>query len=388
MSYLAELEYITGTILPFAGNTIPSGWLYCDGSLKLKTEYSNLYTILGTKFGTPGGWSEEIGHSISFIGDPSIESTQYVFDTRSVHIQNVTQTGNNWLESPASSDWNLGPTGSGNDWTIDFRIRFESIMSWMNFMAASDGSNGWQIQWRDSDDKFYLHDGSYKVCSGTWLPVIDTWYHVAFVKNGTTITAYIDGTSVGTFTDVDMNNDSQKLMIGKTISGSYSHHGWMDEIRISKGVARWTSNFTSPTSAYTSDIYDVFLLHFGETYISNFNLPDMRGFFQRGWNKIGGTDRTGCYSDPECATRCNVCLGGCTGNNMGTCQHGCLECHYHGVRQASGGPAHTGGVWNVINHDSASPNGIEDTCPICFCETFGSTENRAWNVAIKFMIRY
>ena len=27
--------------------------------------------------------------------------------------------------------------------------------------------------------------------------------------------------------------------------------GWLDEVRVSKGIARWTANFTPPTSEYT-----------------------------------------------------------------------------------------------------------------------------------------
>jgi hypothetical protein len=32
--------------------------------------------------------------------------------------------------------------------------------------------------------------------------------------------------------------------------GDFPHQGYMDEVRISKGIARWTSNFTPPTGAY------------------------------------------------------------------------------------------------------------------------------------------
>ena len=32
-----------------------------------------------------------------------------------------------------------------------------------------------------------------------------------------------------------------------------SLNGWMDECRISKGIARWTANFTPPTEAYSPD---------------------------------------------------------------------------------------------------------------------------------------
>lgn len=41
----------TGSILPFAGDTAPSGWLICDGTLLNRTNYSTLYAVVGTRFG-------------------------------------------------------------------------------------------------------------------------------------------------------------------------------------------------------------------------------------------------------------------------------------------------------------------------------------------------
>jgi hypothetical protein len=34
--------------------------------------------------------------------------------------------------------------------------------------------------------------------------------------------------------------------------GTYAFNGWLDEFRISKGIARWTGNFAPPTSAYSA----------------------------------------------------------------------------------------------------------------------------------------
>jgi hypothetical protein len=43
---------ITGSIVPFAGNVTPPGWLFCDGSEFARVgQYNVLYSIIGTKFG-------------------------------------------------------------------------------------------------------------------------------------------------------------------------------------------------------------------------------------------------------------------------------------------------------------------------------------------------
>ena len=44
-----------GEIKPFAGSTIPTGWLLCDGSAVSRTTYSELFTVIGTTYGTGDG---------------------------------------------------------------------------------------------------------------------------------------------------------------------------------------------------------------------------------------------------------------------------------------------------------------------------------------------
>lgn len=41
----------TGAILPFAGGSLPQGFLYCDGSEVLVNDYHDLYTVIGRTFG-------------------------------------------------------------------------------------------------------------------------------------------------------------------------------------------------------------------------------------------------------------------------------------------------------------------------------------------------
>jgi hypothetical protein len=73
------------------------------------------------------------------------------------------------------------------------------------------------------------------------------------VRNGNTLYLFLDGVSQGTrdVTGVTVNNSFQKMVIGRM--GGYPQYtnGWIDEFRFSKGIARWTSNFTPPVSEYT-----------------------------------------------------------------------------------------------------------------------------------------
>lgn len=80
------------------------------------------------------------------------------------------------------------------------------------------------------------------------------WHHIAFVRDGNTLRNFIDGQLDGTkdITGLSVQDSSQILAIGAI--GLYPTNrfsGWIDELRISKGIARWIANFTPPSSAYT-----------------------------------------------------------------------------------------------------------------------------------------
>jgi hypothetical protein len=78
------------------------------------------------------------------------------------------------------------------------------------------------------------------------------WTHIAVVRNDTTFTLYVNGVSVGTDTDVNPVGDyTGAFEIGRQTQLSTQYwYGWIDEFRVSKGIARWTADFTAPTAGY------------------------------------------------------------------------------------------------------------------------------------------
>jgi len=88
---------------------------------------------------------------------------------------------------------------------------------------------------------------------------VNTWYHIALVGNGgsdgsRTIKCYINGALANGFT---YTGDYNLTMNNCFIGDGYDHtnpglffQGWLDEIRVSKGVQRWTTDFTPPGQEY------------------------------------------------------------------------------------------------------------------------------------------
>ena len=179
-------------------------------------------------------------------GNAQVDTAQSVFGGASALFDG---TGD-YLQYANSTDWNLGAAGSG-DFTLDFRLRFNGTPAIASLISAGDLSGtGWTLYWASNTLRIY--DSSDKTVS--WTPSASTWYHVAVARETSTIRVFIDGTSIGNLSgDVDMNNDSQAFRVASDNPGFFQLNGWMDEIRISKGIARWTANFTPPSAAYSAD---------------------------------------------------------------------------------------------------------------------------------------
>jgi len=76
----------------------------------------------------------------------------------------------------------------------------------------------------------------------------NTWYHLAWVKNGTSYKIYKDGSQVASFTNSAIIQ-SHEWRIGNTFDGaSQGMTGYIEDFQILKGVAKYTANFTPPTA--------------------------------------------------------------------------------------------------------------------------------------------
>jgi hypothetical protein len=195
-------------------------------------------------------------HSVTAKGNAQIDTAQSKFGSASGLFDG---TGD-YLSTPDSADWTFG-TG---DFTIDFWVRFNALP------AAGAHAPFWEQFVNDNNQLvfgLYNDSGTYKwrliaVTGGAYVlafaivatVAVNTWYHVALVRSGTSFYVFQGGTQVGTtVTDSDAWPDiAAQAQIGAyrvPISGEYLN-GWLDEFRVSKGVARWTSNFTPPAAPY------------------------------------------------------------------------------------------------------------------------------------------
>jgi hypothetical protein len=106
-----------------------------------------------------------------------------------------------------------------------------------------------QYDHEDAANKFSFLIGGTRIAPSSTQST-GAWYHVAAVRSGSTVILYINGTSVATTTNSTAFG-STALAVGgyDPISVERAFNGYIDDLRITKGIARYTSNFTPPTAA-------------------------------------------------------------------------------------------------------------------------------------------
>ena len=77
---------------------------------------------------------------------------------------------------------------------------------------------------------------------------VNTWHHIALVGDGTNLKLYCDGTQVLSTSQPSWTSANRPLYIGA--GGDNAMTGYIDDLRITKGVARYTANFTPPTAPF------------------------------------------------------------------------------------------------------------------------------------------
>lgn len=81
-----------------------------------------------------------------------------------------------------------------------------------------------------------------------------TWRHIAVTRSGSTNRAFINGVQLGSnITDsTNWTFPNNRLQVGATL-GAESFAGYIDDLRITKGIARYTANFTPPTTPFITN---------------------------------------------------------------------------------------------------------------------------------------
>lgn len=195
---------------------------------------------------------------VTAAGNAKVSTAQYKFGGAS----GLFDGSGDYLTLTDSDDWNFG-TG---DFTIDFWVRFNTLPDVEKavalFSQMSDALH--RVSFYIYNDagtyiyRVYNYNGAMIINLTGTSPGFSTgvWYHIALVRSGNNFYIYQNGVQCMSMQDADAWPDyAANFNIGyQPYTGAESYlNGYIDEFRVSKGIARWTSNFTVPATEYSAE---------------------------------------------------------------------------------------------------------------------------------------
>jgi len=251
--YIDEVRIVKGTVKWTSNFTLPTApYLGRTTTYPITKDRNNVLMISGEGADASTSVIDECGKVVTVNGGAQIDTAQFKFGQSSILFDG----SGDYLTLADSADWDFG----SGDFTIDFWVRFNSFQAsgyQMLVTRWTAAKISWIVLHYNTISDRWLHFGySTNGSSGSyfnwnWDPALNTWYHVTIVRNGNDCKGFVNGVQVGSTGDlsgVTMFSTDTGIYIGQStdLTSGFELNGWLDDIRISKGIARWTSAFTPP----------------------------------------------------------------------------------------------------------------------------------------------
>ncbi len=232
--YISNARIIKGTGI-YSGTTItvPTAPFTAIANTQLLLNFTN------------GGITDATAKNVlETVGSAQISTAQSKFDGSSMSFDG---TGD-YLVSPASVNYEVG-TGS---YTIEFWVYWNVIGNIAMLFGWNGGATGSTFGYTYSDGRIGVGiNGTNEIVSSSGQATTGSWIHMAFVKNGSTTTIYKNGVAIASSTTGvwSSNTGTATFSVGGGASASDTNC-YIDDLRITRGYARYTANFTPPTTAF------------------------------------------------------------------------------------------------------------------------------------------
>jgi hypothetical protein len=232
--YISDFRFVNGTSVYTASFTPPTAPLTAVANTSLLLNYTN------------GGIIDNaMMNNLETVGNAQISTGQSKFGGGSMYFDG---TGD-YLQILYSPNFTMNGNFTAECWVYIT----SAPNAYGGILAFSNDSEGvgWNILIGGNTSKFHFNVAMTYTDSATSL-TLNTWTHLALVRSGSTGKLYINGvadantvtTSATATCPTNPQIGSYPLISGRTF------FGYIDDVRITKGYARYTSNFTPPTSAF------------------------------------------------------------------------------------------------------------------------------------------
>lgn len=192
-------------------------------------------------------------NNLETVGNAQISATQSKFGGTSIYLDG---TGD-WLVAPNRANLNFAFV----DFTVEAWV-YTSSTSQQCVIGSIQNTNGagswmWTLNYNSNKLRFFCRYNAgtvldYQANAGSFPT--NTWTHIAVTRNGANLRMFIDGTQVGTtnttLSTLTIDNASANYRVGSTTDNALAFNGYINDLRVTKGYARYTANFTPPTTAF------------------------------------------------------------------------------------------------------------------------------------------
>jgi hypothetical protein len=222
------------------------------------THYNSVTLLLhgdGSDGSTTFTDNSSLAQTVTVVGSAQVDTAQSKWGGASIYIPG----SGSRLTAPSGSPFAFGTA----DFCIEMWVRpyadatsqgFQCIASSTTWTSGAN-SGDWALYNRyDGASSVVLiyKSGSSFLDVSTGVNINDTaWHHVAVTRSGSDLRVFVDGTLGGTATySGDFGRSDKTFMVGAQTGDSRWFDGHIDDVRVTKGVARYTATFTAPTAAF------------------------------------------------------------------------------------------------------------------------------------------
>ena len=267
------------------------------------------YTVLLLHFDGPNSSTVMPDSSPQQHGNAAVAGGCYLIAGGVIGGAALVNPANGYIAFPNSSDWEFG----AGDFTVDWweyrnvaagcAVARDLTTTYCPFLLHF-GANG-EIYMTSTGSNWDIANGAAGLPAPGFGPAtLTVWNHFAVTRQGNTFRAFKNGVQKSTWTSsLTIKSNANPLCIGAAQNGQ-NVNSFMDELRISKGIARWTSNFTPPNKPYAPDYIGdpltKLLMHFDSTTTVTDSSPYKRGAATLTGGGIGTTGAQIKFGDGSC----------------------------------------------------------------------------------------
>jgi hypothetical protein len=229
--FISGLKYTNGTAESIAVPTEPP------------TATTNVALLLN--YTNAGIYDATSKNDLETVGNAQISTTQSKWGGSSMAFDG---SGDYLLQTANMLNYTLGTS----DFTIELWLYFNvtNVEQGIFGMRPNTTNGAYPALYFLSGTLRYVVSGVDVITSSTVSS--GQWYHIAVSRSGTSTKMFVNGVQQGsTYTDTTNYLASRFAAGGNDFSlGTNSLNGYIQDLRITKGYARYTANFTAPTAAF------------------------------------------------------------------------------------------------------------------------------------------